>query len=206
MTTIETTIEVDERRKATIQLPANMKPGRIGWSSSSTTGSQMRLARPCLARPRARDRLSRVPREIVGKSGECRRAAPCSNSWTRCRRARGVHPPGTRSSVGSRRSGTHGIVDPVLLRTRVRRCPDLQLQRREASDLCTGPASPVGGRGQRRSRGSRDGDIPGRRPSRSCTGSGRTREGAAPEVVSPKPGLARLSRMTWCSTPGGSGK
>ncbi len=27
MTTIETTIEVDEQRKATIQLPANMKPG-----------------------------------------------------------------------------------------------------------------------------------------------------------------------------------
>ena len=40
-------------------------------------------------------------------------------------------------SGGSRRNATHGIVDPALLRARLRRRPDLHLQRGEASNLCS---------------------------------------------------------------------
>ena len=36
-----------------------------------------------------------------------------------------------------RRNATHGIVDPALLRARLRRRPDLHLQRGEASNLCS---------------------------------------------------------------------
>ena len=90
MTTIETTIEVDEQRKATIQLPANMKPGP--YRVVVVVESQEPVGRICLclARPKAQARVPRVPRDIVRESRSSRRAAPCSNSWTRCRQDRGA--------------------------------------------------------------------------------------------------------------------
>ena len=41
------------------------------------------------------------------------RVAPCSNSWTLCPQDHGVRTRGTRSSGGSRRNATHGIVEGV---------------------------------------------------------------------------------------------
>src|SRR5271165_3837011 len=78
------------------------------------------------------------------------RVAQCSNSWTPCPQDHGVRPRGMKLSGGSRRNATHGIVDPALLRARLRRRPDLQLQRGEASNLCSDFAPLVGGRSQRR--------------------------------------------------------
>ena len=57
MTTIETTIEVDEQRKATIQLPADMKPGPyrvvvVVQSQEPVEASGLCLARPGDAGPR----------------------------------------------------------------------------------------------------------------------------------------------------------
>ena len=46
-------------------------------------------------------------------------------------------PRGMKLSGGSRRNATHGIVDPALLRARLRRRLDLHLQRGEASNLCS---------------------------------------------------------------------
>src|SRR5271165_7115536 len=64
----------------------------------------------------------------------CHRVAQCSNSWTPCPQDHGVRPRGMKLSGGSRRNATHGIVDPALLRARLRRRPDLHLQRGEASN------------------------------------------------------------------------